>query len=372
MVKRKRIIVSVISDLVSDQRVHKVCMYLHQKGYEVTLVGRCFHYSMPLGERPYRTERIRCSFSKGIAQYAEFNAKLFIRLFFYKADLFLSNDLDTLLPNYVHAFFRKKKLVYDTHEYFTGTPELQTKPLKRKAWKLVERCLLPKIKHAYTVNASIAELYKKECSINMQVVRNVPLLAEQLPAASRLLFPKDHFILWLQGAGINKGRGAEELIESMALLPDHFYLVLIGSGDAWNDLQAKTARLHLHSKVRFIEKVPFAELQAYTRQAHLGLSLDKPSCINHTLSLPNKVFDYIHAGVPVLASDVAEVKQIVDTWQTGMCISHITPKAIAEAVLWIYDNKEVYNQWKHNTQAAANELCWQKEQSVLDKIFELE
>jgi glycosyltransferase involved in cell wall biosynthesis len=344
-------------------------MYLHQKGYAVTLVGRCFPHSSPLAERAYKTLRIRCRFKKGIAQYAEFNVKLFIRLFFYKTDLFLSNDLDTLLPNYVHAFLRTKKLVYDSHEYFTGTPELQTKPLKRKAWRFLERCLLPNIKQAYTVNDSIAALYKNECNINMRVVRNVPILAEQPPAAGRLLFPEGRFILLLQGAGINRGRGTEELIESMLLLPDSFYLVLIGSGDAWYDLQKKAAVLHLSHKVRFIDKVPFAELQAYTRQAHLGLSLDKPNCINHALSLPNKVFDYIHAGIPLLASNVVEVKRIVDTWQTGMCISNVTPDSIAKAVAWIYDNKEVYSRWKGNTLSASKELCWQKEQWVLDEIF---
>jgi glycosyltransferase involved in cell wall biosynthesis len=134
-------------------------------------------------------------------------------------------------------------------------------------------------------------------------------------------------------------------------------------------LQKKAAALHISHKVKFIDKVPFAELQAYTRQAHLGLSLDKPNCINHALSLPNKVFDYIHAGIPLLASNVVEVKRIVDTWQTGMCISNVTPDSIAKAVAWIYDNKEVYSRWKGNTLSASKELCWQKEQWVLDEIF---
>jgi glycosyltransferase involved in cell wall biosynthesis len=344
-------------------------MYLHQNGYDVMLVGRCFINSLNVGERPYKTVRIRCRYKNGIAQYAEFNAKLFLRLFTYKADLFLSNDLDTLLPNYVHARLRNKKLVYDSHEYFTGTPELQTKPLKRKAWKALERCLLPNIRHAYTVNASIAALYKKECSIVMQVVRNVPLLVEiPVPQQTRL-FPENRFVLILQGAGINRGRGAEALIEAMQLLPELFYLVLIGSGDAWDELQEKVVQMNLSRKVQFISKVPFAELQAYTRQAHLGLSLDNPTCTNYALSLPNKVFDYIHAGIPVLASDVVEVKQIVSTWKIGMCINDLTPAAISAAIKWIYDNEEIYNQWTQNTSLASQELCWQKEQQVLGKIF---
>ena len=80
MLKKKRVVVSVISDLVSDQRVHKVCTYLHNKGYQVTLIGRRFKESLPLEKRAYYTHRVLCFFKRGIAQYAEFNLKLFFIL----------------------------------------------------------------------------------------------------------------------------------------------------------------------------------------------------------------------------------------------------------------------------------------------------
>ena len=367
--KGKRIVVSVISDLVSDQRVHKVCTYLHQKGYVVMLIGRRFTTSAPLEKRIYKTERISCSFKKGMAQYAEFNFKLFLTLLRKRTDVFLANDLDTLVPNYLNSILRKKALVYDSHEYFIGTPELQEKPLKRKLWKTIESLLLPKIKRAYTVNQSIAELYKNECGINMKVVRNVPICQHPVVIPDLHPFPLGKFVLLLQGAGINKERGAEELVKSMQLIPDQFLLVFIGSGDAWQDLQAMTKTLGLTHKIQFIRKVPFDKLSDYTRAAHLGISLDKPTCINYALSLPNKLFDYIHSGLPVLASNVVEVKRIVDTYNIGMCISEVSPKAIAEAILWIYNNKALYDTWKQNTIAAAREFCWEKEQLVLDKIF---
>lgn len=371
MVKRRKIIVSVISDLVSDQRVHKVCIYLIQKGYEVILVGRQFSQSQPVGDRVYKTERLQCYFKKGILQYAEFNLKLFFWLIGKKADVYLSNDLDTLLPNYLHSTFRNKHLVYDSHEYFTGTPELQHKTTKRKVWQWLEKKLMPKADFLYTVNQSIADLYKKDYDVNMRVVRNVPLVSKSIIYTGSPIFEKNKFVLLLQGAGINKDRGAEELIEAIALLPDNFLLLLIGSGDAWDTLKNKTQQLHLHEKIHFIEKVPFEKLKHYTSKAHLGISLDKPNCINHQLSLPNKVFDYIHAGVPVLASNMVEVKKVIDTYEVGHCIDEITPVTIADAIKWIHNHPEVYQKWKENTKKAAEALTWENEQKVLDSYFSL-
>jgi glycosyltransferase involved in cell wall biosynthesis len=368
---KNRIVVSVISDLVSDQRVHRICRFLHENNFSVTLIGRKFNNSLPLNTRSYTAKRINCYFSKGFLQYAEYNLKLFIYLFFFRADIFLSNDLDTLLPNYIHAKLRNKKIVYDSHEYFTGVPELQRKPFKRKVWKWLERVLLPKIRYAYTVNESIANLYKAETGLNMKVVRNTPFLDDKGSETSIRFFPSDKIILLLQGAGINRGRGADELVKSMQYLPSKFLLVLIGSGNIWEELKDLHIKLHLQEKVRFIEKVPFDQLREYTKQADLGISVDIPFCLNYQLSLPNKIFDYIHAGVPVLASEIQEVRNILEKYQVGTTISVLTPESIAKAILAIFSNKDRYLFWKKNTESAAKELCWQKEQEVLKDIFNI-
>src|SRR5438270_408435 len=150
---------------------------------------------MPLEKRLYKTSRIKCHFNKGVLQYAEFNLKLFLVLLIKRADLLLSNDLDTLVPNYIHMAVRGKKLVYDSHEYFIGTPELQHKPLKRKLWRTIEAFILPKIRYAYTVNDSIATLYKNEYGIDMKVVRNVPLCNQPIMYFELKPLPADKFIL---------------------------------------------------------------------------------------------------------------------------------------------------------------------------------
>lgn len=392
----RKAIMSVISDLNTDQRVHKVALFLHENNCDVLVVGREFSNSLPVSERPYQTKRLRCRFRKGILQYLEFNLRLFWFLIFTRADFYISNDLDTLLPNFMVSKFRSVPLVYDSHEYFTGVPELKDRHLKRKAWKFLESSILPKIKYAYTVNQSIRDLYKKEYGIDMKVVRNLPvytdkhttdlnknqelknvLKLEDIPKTNKVpnlinapvLFPSTKTILIMQGAGINHDRGYEEAIMAMEFLPDNFLLLIIGNGVVIDKLKSLTISKDLGQKVTFIPKVPYEELGSYTKQAFLGLSLDKPVTINNEFSLPNKIFDYMKAGVPVLSSSLPEIKKILEQFGVGRCIDKVDPEIIARNVLEIYNDPETYRRWKLNTSTALKELNWDKEKPVLLEIY---
>ena len=126
----QRALVSVTNDLATDNRVHRTCTVLLALGYEVLLVGRKLPGSMPL-ERPYRTRRMRLLFNKGPLFYAEYNARLFLLLLFSRSTLLFSNDLDTLLPNFLVARIRGQKLVYDTPEFYTEVAGLVRRPRAR-------------------------------------------------------------------------------------------------------------------------------------------------------------------------------------------------------------------------------------------------
>jgi glycosyltransferase involved in cell wall biosynthesis len=369
----KKVIVSVINDLSTDQRVHKVCNTLHTMGYEVLLVGRKQQKSQPLAPRRYKTKRMILFFEKGILFYAEYQLRLFFYLLFKKPDVLVSNDLDTLLPNYLISKLKRSKLVYDTHELFCEVPELQHRPLKRGIWKFIERRIFPKLSYVFTVNDSIANIYRQEYQVDIHVVRNVPLLFHKNPFGKKtkreLGIPEDKKVIVLQGAGINVNRGAEEAVEAMQYITNAV-LLIIGSGDVIHLLKKLSTDLNLTEKVLFIGKVPFQELFQYTQHADLGLTLDKVTNLNYKYSLPNKLFDYIHAGVPVLSSDLVEIKKIITTYDIGDCVDRHEPEHIAKKISTMLHEETILQVWKKNTKIAAENLNWEKEEQQLIAVYQ--
>ena len=367
----KRVIVSVINDLVTDQRVNKSCLTLQKAGFEVLLVGRRQRKSPPMDERPYKSHRMRLLFEKGPFFYAEFNIRLFLFLLFHRCNCLLSNDLDTLWPNYRISKLKRIPLIYDSHEYFTEVPELVNRRLVQHIWKKIEERILPKMKEMITVNESIAELFRRKYGIKVHVIRNIPM-RKMLPApASREevgLDPNKH-ILILQGSGINIHRGSEELVDAMAYLGD-CQLVIIGGGDVLPILKEKVAANNWDDRVKFFPRMPYQQMMAITQLADLGFTLDKDTNLNYRYSLPNKLFDYIQAGVPVVASHLPEIERIIREYNIGTFIENHDPKTIADTIHNALKDEKNLEQWKNNLIFAAQNLCWENEEEVLLKIYE--
>jgi glycosyltransferase involved in cell wall biosynthesis len=366
----KRVIISVTSDLVTDQRVHRVASTLHGKGMKVTLVGRELKKSLPLSAREYKTVRFQLWTEKGFWFYAVYNLRLFFYLLFNKAGVLVANDLDTLLPNFIISRLKGCELFYDSHEYFTEVPELVNRKSVQRIWKIIERFIFPKLKHIYTVNESIAGLYATEYNRKVEVIRNVPATSQSNVSKTRmdLGLPENKKIILYQGAGINIHRGAEEALESMIYIDDAI-LLFIGSGDVIGKLKDMRDVLNLQQKIFFLPKLPMEELKSYSRLADIGLTLDRDTNINYRYSLPNKLFDYIHAGLPVLASPLTEVKKIIDEYQIGITISSHDPRHIAEKIKDVFSDEKRFATWKDNLKLAAKELCWENEEKRLLKIF---
>lgn len=366
----KKAVVSVINDLVTDQRVHKTCTTLHEMGFEVLLVGRRKRDSLPLAERKYATHRMKLAAEKGPWFYFFFQLRLYFFLRKNKADVYVSNDLDTLWPNYMVSKQRKKPLVYDTHEIFTEVPELVNRGLKQKIWKRLEQKIFPELKYVFTVNESIAEWYEKAYGIRPVVVRNIPRInhapVRQLTRKEAHL-PENKKIILLQGAGINVHRGAEEAVEAMQYL-DNAVLLIIGGGDVIHTLKEMAEKEHLEGKVIFVNKLPPDELRAWTVLADIGITLDKDTNINYRFSLPNKIFDYIHAGIPVLASDLVEVRRIVEEYNVGRISPDHDPQNIAKIIREMFESPG-FATWKSNTQKATAELNWEKEEEKIKAVY---
>ena len=368
---KKKIIVSVTNDIYTDQRVRRVCEFLVANHYEVTLCGRQLKSSQALPTTNYKTVRFKLPFTKGAKFYAVYNLRLFIYLLFHKADALLSNDLDTLLANsWAKKFKPKCKLYYDSHEYFIGVPELIAKPKVQKFWRKIEQKYLPKAHKMYTVNESIADLYRKEYQRDIQVVRNISDFkpVEMTKTKKDLGLPEDRHIIIIQGAGINIDRGAEEMIEAIKLLDD-CVLIFVGDGDVIPQLKEQVKSDKIEDKVLFFGKRPYQDLMNFTMLSDIGISMDKDTNINYRFSLPNKIFDYIHANTPLLVSDLKEVKNIVETYKIGVVVENHQPKTIANAIKTMLADKTTYDTYKNNTKIASNNLTWENECKVLKQIY---
>jgi len=367
----KKAIISVINDLATDQRVDRTANTLVELGFEVLMVGKKLKNSLPIIEKPYKTKRMLLLFNKGPLFYAEYNIRLFFFLLFHKSNLLIANDLDTLLPNFLIHKIKKSPIVYDSHEYFTGVPELEHSKFKKKIWRKIEKCIFPKLKVIITVNRSIADLYKKEYGKQLIVVRNIPLTKTigKLKTKIELSLPEDKHLIILQGAGINIDRGAEEAVMAMEFI-ENAILCIVGSGDVIPVLKSIVKNTNLSSKVLFIPKQTSDILYQYTSKADLGLTFDKDTNINYRYSLPNKLFDYIYAGIPILSSKLVEIQSIIEQYQIGETIDNHQPIHIANKINEILNNQNKLEYWKKNLIIAKKELCWENEKKLLIKAYE--
>jgi len=201
-------------------------------GTEITIIGRKRGSCCEKNDVPWKTHRFRMIFKKGFLFYKFYNIRLFFYLLCHRFDLLVANDLDTLLPNFLISKLKGIPLVYDSHEYFTGVPELQNRHFVRWVWRSIERNILPGLMYFITVSDPIAEQYFTEYGIRPVTIRNCAAKADGIIPFSRkeLGVKEEDMLLIMQGAGINIHRGGEEMIEAMQQIENVSFLI-VGSGD---------------------------------------------------------------------------------------------------------------------------------------------
>lgn len=366
---KRKIIISVSNDLSSDQRVNRTSECFIQNGYEVILVGILRKKSQDILARNYNVKRLNFCFQKNIFFYAELQIRFFFFLLFSKCDALYANDLDCLLPNFLVHKIKRIPLIYDSHEYFTEVPELQKNSFAKKTWLYLEKQLFPHLQNVITVCDSIANIYSQKYKIPIIVIRNLPTRKEKSNSdlKEKLGIPKEKKIILYQGA-INIDRGLEEAIESMIYLND-FFLLIVGDGDILEELKQKTKQLNLYDRILFTGRIALENLIDYTSIADLGISLEKDSNLNYKFCLPNKLFDYIQAEVPVLASPLEEIKKIIEIYQVGECISSHKPKEIAMHIQNMLNDDIKYSYYIENEKKAKKILCWEEEKKKLENII---
>lgn len=357
------IIILVTSDVIADQRIHRTASALQSQGFGVTVVGRKLKSTPKKIVKPYRVKLLRLPFSKGPLFYACYNISAFFYLLFHKHQLVHANDLDTLLAARAAGWLRQKPIVYDSHELFTEVPELIDRFRTRRIWHGLETRLTKNMKYCSTVSQGVANELKVRYGLDCVVIRNLPYRRDSVakPTSS------DSPTLIYQGA-LNMGRGLEPLISSMQYLP-RYRLLIVGDGPLYTQLEQQVTEMKLTQRVTLYGKVEHEQLHAITCTAQLGVSIEQDLGLNYRYALPNKVFDYIQAGIPVLASNLPEMQRVVNGYGIGTTINpDYSAHELAQAIEGMINDTEGMEKWRANAKNASKELCWEAEQS---KLFEL-
>ncbi len=354
-----RIIISVTNDLTTDQRVAKTCDCFNELGYDILLIGRKMQSSLKY-EDHYKTIRFRLLFNTGFLFYAEFNTRLFFKLLFLKNDLLLANDLDTLLPNYLISKLFLKKLIYDTHEYFTEVPELIGRKRTRSFWLFIEKMIFPKLKNVITVNDKLAEIYSQKYHVPITVIKNVPF-DKSFNDVRPIKFGNPNQKVIIYQGSLNMGRGLELMIDALPHLKNCI-LVIIGDGYMLQELKSRVATLGLQEKVLFLGKVHPKDLYNFTKNADLGISLEEDLGLNYRYALPNKLFDYIQAGIPVIASDLPLFNKMLTRFKVGEILKKRDSKSLSSLIEYVISNKVIYIK---PLKEASNFYNWKNEKKVL-------
>ncbi|KGM46066.1 glycosyltransferase [Neobacillus niacini] len=284
-------------------------------------------------------------------------------------DIYHSNDLNTLPQGYISAKWRlkPKKLIYDSHEVQTSRTGYSS-PIHGK----MEAFLIKKIDEMMVENDTRAKYNEDLYGFYPHVVHNYPFKQlsqsnEKVDLHEILNIPRNEKILLYQG-GIQTGRGLDKLIKAVPMFKEGV-LVLVGDGKIKKDLQEMVKEMNLEEKVKFHPKVPLLALPKFTRNGYIGFQVLNNVCFNHYSASSNKLFEYMMAGVPVVACDFPEIKKVVDQEQTGITVDSHNPMEIADAVNKILSNPRLREKYSKNSFAARNSYNWEEEKQEFLNVY---
>jgi glycosyltransferase involved in cell wall biosynthesis len=357
----KKIFLTVTNDLTYDQRMQRICTSLAENGYAVTLVGRKLPSSLPLRKEKFQQKRLTCFFTRGKRFYAEYNTRLFFYLLFKKMDAVCAIDLDTILPCLYISKWKKIPRVYDAHELFTGLKEVATRPRVKKLWTGIEKKAVPQFKYGYTVSESIAEEFNRRYGVKYGVIRNITRLREWNESSV-----PGKFLLY-QGA-VNEARAFEQLIPALRQIDSR--LVVCGDGNFMNQLKELIKENNVDDKVELKGMLSPDDLWTVSLQATIGMGVAENTGINQYLALPNKFFDYMHAGLPQIAMNFPEYQKINSQFEVAVLLDDTKPEVIAHAVNNLLLDSVLYGRLRQNCLRARQVLNWQQEEKKLLDFYQ--
>lgn len=263
--------------------------------------------------------------------------------------------------------------VYDAHELWEERNAQRTAGQKRKERRLLDAATKV-MAGSITVSPSIQDWMTQRYDLveSPILVRNIPLARTSIAAPEQGMLrslaglPSDARIVAYVG-GITTGRGIDEAIESLALLSEDIHLVLLGQGTPANIAMftAHAARRGVSDRVHFAGSVESEQVSTAAADADVSLVFTQPKNLSYTFSLPNKLFESIHAGLPVVASALPDVSALVTHYGVGELAAPDDIASMADAIQRVLEKTDVY---REKSRLAADDLTWEGE---MERLFTL-
>jgi glycosyltransferase involved in cell wall biosynthesis len=287
----------------------------------------------------------------------------------WEPDLVHTCDLEGLVGGGRAARALGVSQVHDCHELFLERT-LFTQ-LDRRVLSFFERRAMRRADAVTVVNASIGEELQRRYGVTSTVIRNCAdkvngLTVRDIRSIAGL--PSEVNVVLYQG-GMLDGRGLREVVRSAAFYGKNTRLVFLGYGSLRGTLEALAEELLLDGKVHFIDAVPPDELLAITASATIGVVPYQPVSLNNRLALPNKIFEYLAVGLPVIVSDIPELRRIVSSTGCGLAYDPYDPRALGDAVNRLL-HPDALERARIAAKAYGDANTWDTEGGLLRRIYE--
>ncbi|MCB0720537.1 MAG: glycosyltransferase family 4 protein [Bacteroidetes bacterium] len=323
------------------------------------LVIHCASPDTPTAYRGFRVVPLQITETSGPRLFAAFHRSFSRILSEVTADVFHASDLYCLPAVTARAKHLRAPIVFDSRELYHHVAATANRPHARLFWHLVQRRFLPQAQLVLTVSDAIADYLSKTYRISRPVV--IPNVPESTSPSGVVnireiagLAPDAFVVLYV--GNIRNGRGCDLLLEAASLCAP-ISVILLGQDQTDGALPRLAQRLGIDERVRFLDPIPPSDVLNWAAGADLGVSLLENSCLNHDFALPNKLFEYATAGVPVIASRTSEVERIVRTYDIGTVCAY-SPDELARTIEFARVHPEILLTWKRNTASLVDDYNW--------------
>jgi glycosyltransferase involved in cell wall biosynthesis len=369
MSSNKIVTIAFLGNINYDTRCYNLFNSLQQKGYDVNFIG--FDW---LTEN-FKTQKGKISIYKlykgffSLFFYFSFIYRLKWKLFRSKASIFFAEDIYTLPFVVIIAKMKKAKVFYDSRELYGHLAGLKDKKIIQRILSWIEKKFIDKVDYVIVTGSMDKEYILEEYDLdNTIVLRNLPVYRKpdkKINLHDKLYIRADKKILLYQGM-ILQGRGLKPIFNTLKKLPN-CVLVILGHGEHEEYFKDLADEMNLHSQVFFLGKVSQNELINYTAAADVGLSLIENISLSYHYALPNKLFEYIMAEVPVIVSKLPQMMEIVVECSVGDVIDVDNQDELIFKINSLFEDEELYAKYKEKCKSTSEVLHWDNE---IDLLFD--